>query len=132
MEYNKIYNKNCFDLMREMDKHSVDSIITSPPYNTSKKRGTWSKEQKFHYDIKSVDLMSDNEYIKFTIELFENFDNVLKENGCVLYNLSYSTDKPYQMYQVINEVINNTNFVIADTIIWKKNLHYPIICLIIE
>lgn len=126
MELNKIYNMDCFELLNKLDKNNmVDVILTSPPYNTSKKRGTWSKEQKFHYDIKTVDSMDDENYMDFNTKLFNDFDRVLKKDGCVLYNMSYSTDKPYLMYQVINEIIKNTNFVIADTIVWKKKFALP-------
>lgn len=121
----EIYNENCFETMKLLDENSVDLVLTSPPYNTSKKRGTWSKEQKSHYDLKSVDSMSDEEYINFSRKLFENFDKVLNENGCVLYNISYSTDKPDLIFKVISEIINNTVFTIADTIIWKKGSALP-------
>ena len=119
----KIYNENCIDTMKKIANkygQKIDVILTSAPYNTSKKRGTWSKEQKFHYDVEKVDSMSDSEYIDFTVQLFQHFYQILKTNRVILYNISYSTDKPYLIYEVIHEVLNNTNFVIADTIIWKK------------
>lgn len=121
---NKIYNENCFDTMSKIH-NLVDVILTSPPYNTSKKRGTWKKGQKSHYDIKEVDSMTDEEYESFSVNLFNHYDNVLKENGVVLYNISYSTDKPFLIYSVINKIMENTNFVIADTIIWKKKSALP-------
>ena len=124
MEANKIYNENCFTTMSRMDKQ-IDIILTSPPYNTSKKRGTWKKGQKTHYDIKEIDMMTDDEYQSFTINLFSSYDKVLKENGVILYNLSYSTDKPYQIFSVINKIMQDTNFRIADTIIWKKKSALP-------
>lgn len=127
MELNKIYNEDCIVTMENMQYEGikVDNIITSPPYNTSKKRGTWKKGQKIHYDIKEVDNMSDEEYKEFTVKLFNSYNNILNKDGCILYNLSYLTDKPYQMYDVISSVMNKTNFVIADTIVWKKRSALP-------
>lgn len=120
-----LYNENCLDSIFFMEDHSVNVIMTSPPYNTSKKRGTWSKDQKTHYDVDSVDAMSDEEYIDFSLKLFKGFENILVDNGVVLYNISYSTEKPDLIYKVISEIIKNTDFTIADTISWKKSSALP-------
>jgi DNA modification methylase len=120
----KIINGDC---LKEMGKFNekVDVILTSPPYNNSKKRGTWSKEQKYHYDVSSIDKFSDVEYIDFSIKLFNNYDNILKKDGVILYNLSYSTGKSFQMYDVIYNIMKNTDFKVADTIVWKKKSALP-------
>ncbi len=123
----KIFNEDCFATMRKMIErdYKVNIILTSPPYNTSKKRGTWSKEQKTHYDIPQVDSMTDEKYLQWSSDLFEQYDKILNKNGVVLYNISYSTDKPYLIYQVINKIMENTEFIIADTISWKKKSALP-------
>jgi DNA modification methylase len=121
----KIFNEDCFKTMDKIPNGKIDVILTSPPYNTSKKRGTWSKEQKYHYDKKEVDTMSDEEYINFSASLFSKFEKILNVNGVVLYNISYSTEKPYLIYKVISEILSSTNMVIADTIIWKKKSALP-------
>lgn len=124
IEINQIYNENCFDTMKRMGQ-TVDIVLTSPPYNTSKKRGTWKNTQKSHYDINSVDSMTDEEYINFSVKLFNNYNNILHKNGVILYNISYSTDKPMLMWDTIHNITNNTNFMIADVIIWKKKSALP-------
>jgi site-specific DNA-methyltransferase (adenine-specific)/modification methylase len=127
MKY-RIFNEDCMTTMQRMIRggySDVDVILTSPPYNTSKQRGTWSKEQKTHYDVESVDAMTDEEYISWSVELFKHFEKILKTNGVVLYNISYSTSKPYLLYEVVFEIMKNTDFVIADTIAWKKSNAMP-------
>jgi site-specific DNA-methyltransferase (adenine-specific) len=123
----KFFNEDCFETMNKMQQFNrkVDLILTSPPYNTAKKRGTWSKEQKTHYDLPQIDSMTDMEYIHWSIDLFNNYDKVLKENGVILYNISYSTDKPYLMYEVVAKIMENTKFRVADTVIWKKKSALP-------
>ena len=37
MELNKIYNEDCFETMENLDNNSIDNILTSPFYNTSRK-----------------------------------------------------------------------------------------------
>ena len=39
--------------------------------------------------------------------------------------MSYGNENPEQMYLTIAEIINRTNFTIADTIIWKKKSALP-------
>ena len=123
----KFFNEDCFSTMDKMIKYNkkVDVVLTSPPYNTAKKRGTWSKEQKTHYDLPEIDSMTDMEYLHWTVDLFKSYELVLNKNGVILFNISYSTDKPYLMYEAINKVMENTNLKIADTIIWKKKSALP-------
>ena len=69
--------------------------------------------------------MADMEYIEWTVELFKHYDTILDANGVILYNISYSTDKPYLLYECIYKIMENTNFKIADTISWKKKSALP-------
>lgn len=123
----KFFNENCFETMDKMVKYNkkVDVILTSPPYNTAKKRGTWSKEQKTHYDLPEIDSMTDMEYIEWNVDLFKHYESVLEKDGVILYNISYSTDKPFLMYETIARIMELTNLKIADTIIWKKKSALP-------
>ena len=120
-------NEDCFKTMEAMirSEYKIDLVMTSPPYNTAKKRGTWSKEQRTHYDLPSIDSMTDMEYVEWTVDLFKHFDGVLNKDGCILYNISYSTDKPFLMYEAIAKIMELTPFKIADTIIWKKGSALP-------
>ena len=51
-ELNRIYNEDCFETMGLIadDKQKVDIILTSPPYNTSKK--TMTKKAMDNYDCR--------------------------------------------------------------------------------
>lgn len=123
MEINKIYNENCFETMKErIEKHSINIILTSPPYNTSRIGRTDKYATRY---IGFQDNKTDEEYIKWNIELFNNFDSILVENGCILYNISYSSEKPDLLWRVIGNIIDNTNFSTSDCIIWKKKNALP-------
>ena len=39
-EINKIYNENCIDTIKDISEKSVDVILTSPFYGTSRKSNT--------------------------------------------------------------------------------------------
>lgn len=131
MKINKVYNEDCFVTMDNMIKEGikVNNIITSPFYNTGRgsKYHNTEKARETHqgrYDI-HLDNMTDEEYIEFTIKLFESFDNILEENGCILYNINYGGENTYLIWLVIAEIIKRTNFVTADDIIWKKKSALP-------
>lgn len=137
MKVNKIFNEDCFQTIKYIagQGRKVQMVITSPPYNTAR-NSTDSKRRDNHearYDI-HLDDMTDNEYLEWTVDLFKGFDGILEKNGVVLYNMSYGTDtqnykeyyKPNEiMYRVINEILVETNFTIADTIVWKKSSALP-------
>lgn len=131
MEINKIYNEDCFITMNNMinDNIKVDNILTSPFYNTSRssKCHNTQKSRDNHegrYDV-HLDNMTDEEYINFTIKLFNKYDKILKKNGCIIYNLSYCSENTHLMWLVLADIIRKTNFTIADDIIWKKASALP-------
>jgi len=121
---NIIYNESCLDTMSRNElNNNIDLILTSPPYNTSRGSGV-SDDYSRRYDSYN-DKLTDDEYIKWTIDIFSGFDKVLKKDGCVLYNMSYSSENTHLMWLVVAEIIKNTNFIIADCLIWKKSNAIP-------
>lgn len=134
MELNKIYNEDCFVTMGNMVEEGVkcDLILTSPPYNTGRVSSNqkWRNEYQGKYDI-HVDNMTQEEYIEWTLKLFDNFDKILNKNGVILYNMSYGSDNTMNiasvglMWLVIAEIIKKSNFIVVDRIIWKKKSALP-------
>lgn len=133
----KIFNEPCEKTINTMIHYNqkCNIILTSPPYNTGKKvRGDNAKSVQnmdARYDV-YLESKTDEEYITWTINLFNMFDKVLAQNGVVLYNLSYASgdkNNGYKstdlMWRLLGEIINNTPFTIADNIIWKKKNALP-------
>ena len=125
IEINNIYNNDCIDFMNEMsdDKFKVDLILTSPPYNTSRTTGTLENHEK-RYDF-YLENKDNEEYDKWTLNLFNHFDKILNANGCVIYNISYGDENPSQMFTCISKILSESNFVLADVIGWKKHTALP-------
>lgn len=129
MEFNKIYNEDCLKTMDEhIDEHSVDIIMTSPPYPTSV---SWGKTNSNLSNCKSklyphykYDMFMENrspeEYIEWTCELFNRFSKILKPNGVCLYNLSYSSVHAEVLPLTISSIITDTEFNFMDMVCWKK------------
>jgi site-specific DNA-methyltransferase (adenine-specific)/modification methylase len=120
---NSIINKDCLEFMDTIPDHCIDLVLTSPPYNMTKRKGGWA-DKTTRYDVYD-DNMSYDDYIEWTIRIFNLFDKILKENACILYNFSYSIENPGFPYELVSSIIQYTNFTIADTIIWKKSNSMP-------
>ena len=122
-EVNKIYNEDCMKTMEEL--RDVDVVITSPPYNTSRKGSSLdAADVNIRYD-EFDDCRPNEEYIAWTNDIFNAFDKTLKPNGCILYNLSYSSENIALMWLTVASVMQNTPFTIADCIIWEKKSAAP-------
>lgn len=132
MEINKIYNEDCMETMKKMiaDNLQVDLVLTSPPYNTGRNSGENSnkdvmlKNHETRYDV-YLEMKDVQEYSNWTKDLFDKFNQILKPNGCVLYNMSYGNENPTQMILSMADVIKDTDFTMADIIVWKKYTAIP-------
>jgi len=118
---NIIHNGDCLEFM-ENYSDNINLIITSPPYNMTKRPGGNADSGRYdeYEDWKEAD-----EYLDWSVDLFHNFDDCLVKDGVVLYNFSYSIENPTFPYQLVAEIAKRTNFVLADTIIWKKKSSIP-------
>jgi len=111
-----LYNGDCQEIMHTL---KVDKIITSPPYNiirpNSSDRG---------YDVYK-DGMSNQDYIDWTVDIFNTYDRILNENGAIIYNMSYGTENTEIMSLTVSEILRQTNFTLADILVWKKQSATP-------
>lgn len=123
-ELNHIYNEDCFQTMCKMVENNikVDTILCSPPYNMTHRKGGFADTGR--YDVYE-DWKTEEDYLKWTIDLFNKFDLILNKQRAIIYNFSYSIENPSLPYKLVTEIVNNTNFDIVDTIIWKKKCGLP-------
>lgn len=123
-----LFNEDCFETMQNMEKNGikVDIILTSPPYNTARPVKTQKAIDTYtnRYDI-YIDAKSTEEYANWTLRLFEYYDKVLNENGIILYNISYGSERPDDMWMAIAKLISESDFMIAEQIVWKKKSALP-------
>lgn len=131
LERDLILNEDCVKFMQSF-KGKVEVIMTSPPYNTG--RPSTSDRSREHYEGRydiHLDTLAPDEYIAWTKDLFKLFDKVLIEKGVVIYNMSYSSDATVNhlncdlVWRVIGHLVEETNFTVADRIVWKKKNALP-------
>jgi site-specific DNA-methyltransferase (adenine-specific)/modification methylase len=123
IELNIFYNEDCLNTIEKMEDNFIDCVLTSPPYNMTKRKGGYADKQT-RYDQYN-DWKDEDEYKSWTCNIFNSLDRVIKPNGTILYNFSYSIENPSLPFTLMSSIIDNTSFTIADTIIWKKSNAIP-------
>ena len=111
-----LYNGDCQEIMGALN---IDKVITSPPYNIIRPNST-----DRGYDVYK-DGMSNEDYIEWTVGIFNTYDKILNENGAVIYNMSYGTENTEIMNLTVSEILRKTNFTLADILVWKKQSATP-------
>ena len=120
---NEIYCGDTVKTMEEIDDNSINLILTSPPYLASIRKDN-------HKYPGASDQIKDNQtikdYLDWMIEIFTQYERILKKDGVLAFNFSYTTFNPSLPYDLINEVFKHTGFRIYDTIAWKKKSAMPV------
>lgn len=107
--------------MKRMSDSSIDGIITSPPYNISKKR----KDCYYNTGYSELDNLTSEEYLKVRVNEFKEFSRILKNKGVICYNISYMHENPILPTLLIAKVHEETDLTIADIVYWKKSNSMP-------
>ena len=82
---NIIYNEDCLITLDKIDEKSIDVVLTSPPYNMTKRKGGYADTGR--YDVYQ-DWKTEEEYINWMVLIFNKIDNVLKDNGVIIFNIN--------------------------------------------
>lgn len=118
-----IINKDCIIGIKEIDDNSVNTIITSPPYNKkglsgNKKIGNqiWNK---FNINYENYgDEMPEEDYQKWMIEILNECYRVLAKNGSMFFNHKPRRNK--NICHLPTDFINKSKFNIYQVIIWNR------------
>ena len=142
---NHIYNDDCLKIIPQMDDHSIDLVITSPPYNTSisrsqdkkeedKEKGTKIRKHSYNRYDTDVDNKSEIQYAEWIRDIFNALEPKLKPNGIVAWNVSYGVSTENSGEDDINNsawlsllyIMNETDFTLCDYITWYKSNAIPL------
>lgn len=123
LKTNHIYCDDTVEGMKKIKDKSINLILTSPPYLASIRADN-------HKYPGAKDQVKDNqpvkEYLKWMIQIFHQYERILKDDGVLAFNFSYTTFNPSLPYDLINEVFQHTGFRIYETIAWKKKSAMPV------
>lgn len=123
MENNKIHLGDTIETMEKLDDESIQLVFTSPPYRASVRN-----DRHKYPDARDVvkDNQTEEEYVQWMVNIFKEYQRILKDDGVVAFNLSYTTFSPSLPYLMIAEIFKQTDFVIVDTLAWKKKSCVPL------
>ena len=123
LETNHIYCGDTVEEMKKIDDKSIQLILTSPPYLASIRPDN-------HKYPGAKDQIKDNQsiqdYLKWMIDIFKQYERILADDGVIAFNFSYTTFNPSLPYFLINEVFENTGLEVYDTLAWKKKSCLPL------
>lgn len=120
-----IINGDTIEEMNKLEEKSINLVITSPPYNKSRKGG---KTEDYTAMYKNYsDSMNYDDYMEWLMNIFKCYDRILAKNGVILFNINYSTDKKTNIapFELIVRLEKESNFTLADNICWKKSNALP-------
>ena len=124
---NELLFGDCLDRMKDIPDKYVDGVITSPPYNFGYNPFHQAKGHKLNKLYKTFhDNITNEEYLDFSLQVFRNYERVVKDKGVVCYVMGYSSKNASLPFQVVKHIEENTHFILADTIVWKKKSSYPL------
>jgi site-specific DNA-methyltransferase (adenine-specific) len=122
---NQVICGDCLEKIPILTKR-FDGVITSPPYNLGSNPNHRRKDQS---DVSFYSLYDDaktpKEYITLHVRLFSMLEKVVKPDGVILFNLSYSSKDASLPFQVVTSIEENTTWKLRDTICWKKPTAMP-------
>jgi len=100
MEYNKIYNMDCFEFLSKIDQNSVDLAVLDPPYNM--KKADWDT------------FVSEEKFFEFTFGWLDALLPKLKETGGL-----YIFNTPYNSAFILQHLVSK-GMVFQNWITWDK------------
>jgi DNA modification methylase len=120
----KLLNDDCINALKLLNEQNIkiDGVITSPPYNNSRSGATDAYNRKYG---EYKDDITNEQYIQWQTNLFEEIEKILNKDGVILYNINYSSENTDTLWLLLANIINKTNMTIADQIIWKKRSAIP-------
>ncbi len=127
---NQLFLGNCLEILKALPSHSVDCVITDPPYNISgydhkkkigwlKSNEYWKKQKAFKKIDEQWDKFSNDDYESFTIEWLTEIKRIVKPNGNIAIFGSY-----HNIYK-IGYLIEKLDLKTINSIIWYKRNAFP-------
>ena len=111
MELNKIIHGECIEVMRGLDKESVDLVLTDPPYGIDFNSGHRKKTS-----LKSINgiLNDGKDNAPFLSNVIDELARIMKNNSHLYWFTRW--DKVSEQVPLLERYFN-----VKNAIIWKKN-----------
>lgn len=111
---NKIIEGDCLEIMRSIEKSSIDLIYLDPPFFTEKTHKLKNRERNKEFSFDDT-WGSDKGYAEFLKERIEIMTNLLKDDGSIFVHCDKSGE--HIVRAILDNVFGTTNF--QSEIIWS-------------
>jgi len=124
IELNKIYKESCLETLKRMKDNSIDSVITSPPYNMNLRirNGVYCSRQIVKELSTKYANFDDNlpidEYYELHLSILKE---LLRVSNIVFYNIQIVTGSKRAIFKIIGELSDY----LKDIVIWDKGNGQP-------
>jgi len=104
----RLVKADCIDWMDNQEEKTVDSIITSPPYNLDIKYGKYKDD------------LPRESYLKWMNDVAVSMKKVLKDDGHIFLNVGMSNNDPWVAMDVAQ--VFRQHFVLQNNFTWVKHI----------
>ncbi|MDA8049180.1 MAG: DNA methyltransferase [Rhodospirillales bacterium] len=101
---------DCLAVMKGMRAHSIDVVVTSPPYNLNLAYGVYE------------DSRDEAEYIDWLYDVSLAIKGVMKPNGSFFLNIAGSNSRPYVPFELVVR-LRKVGFFLQNHITWIVTAH---------
>jgi modification methylase len=121
LEFDKLINGDCLDILKQFPAKSIDLIFADPPYNLQLKNELWRPNSTRVNGVEEAwDHFSDFEaYDQFTQEWLMGCHRVLKDTGTIWVIGSY-----HNIFRV-GRIMQDIGYWILNDVVWIKNNPMP-------
>ena len=115
---------DCLEAMSKIESNTIDTIVTSPPYN--KKGLTGGKKKlgnqvwkKFNIDYSIYDdNLSEEDYSDWMVEVLNEMMRIIKPNGSIFFN--HKPRRHNNKLYLPTDFISKSNLTLYQLIIWNR------------
>lgn len=108
----RLFKGDCIELMKDMADHSVDCIVTDPPFNANYVNNGYRGLENDFEELAN-DNMQDNDHNKWFEKIVVELHRVLKDNSSIYIFIDWRNYPRF--YNIIRKY-----FVIKNCIVWNK------------
>ena len=113
--YFTLYNGDCFKVVKELEKSSIDMIFADPPYFLSNDGSTCSSGKRISVNKGKWDKpLHINEIHKFNKKWIKLYKNILNKDGTLWISGTY-----HNIYSV-GMALQELDFKILNNVTWQK------------
>ncbi len=112
----KVICGDALDVLRKIPDNSIDTGVTSPPYNKGENKKGWLVDKVVYTG--ATDNLPEEEYQKIQVDVLNELYRIIKPGGSFFYNHKIRWEKGVMLHPM--DWLRKTKWVIRQEIIWDR------------